>query len=308
MEKLFSPKIYIYKSLDLKILKMKSTKILPTLIEDEKWEDLIQFANDENTTQLFSSWINSKENESNIFKLIKNIPDKYIPSLIIKFPNEIIPLLVKNYKVSYSKIALELFNDKMRGNPDIISLFDEKLIKVILESLVPEKEIEQFNIYQYLKKIENNSFNYKNAAMKNLRLKQNFINIQNIIKSICRVFDKREEILNIIKETVEEMCIYMSNLDSLSVLPILSRVCDIIAHFIEEDSKNIEKEALKFNYPKVFPNTLYTIFIEGKTSECEFIEKLDKNVVFEEYFVPTVLDEIKKKKIAKKLCNKLRKI
>ena len=76
----------------------------------------------------------------------------------------------------------------------------------------------------------------------------------------------------------------------------------------EYSCHNAEKEALKFNYPKVFPNTLYTIFIEGKTSECEFIEKLDKNVVFEEYFVPTVLDEIKKKKIAKKLCNKLRKI
>ena len=111
---------------------MKSTKILPNLINEEKWEDLIQSSKDENMAKLFSKWINSKENESNVLKLIKNIPDKFIPSLMINFPNVIVPFLIKNYKESYSKISEELFNNEMRGNLKIIPLFDKKLIRVIL--------------------------------------------------------------------------------------------------------------------------------------------------------------------------------
>ena len=277
---------------------MKSTKILPNLINEEKWEDLIQFSKDENKAKLFSNWINSKENESNVLKLIKNIPDKFIPSLMINFPSEIVPFLIKNYKESYSKISEELFNNEMRGNLKIIPLFDKKLIKLILQSLVPKKTMEEFNIYLYIKIIESNSYNYKNISLKNLSLNQNFINISNIIDEICMSYDKREDILKLIKETIEEMCSYISNLDGSSVLPILSRVTNIIDHI--KDKSLITKEALKFNYPKVFPNTLYSIFIEGKISEGSFVEKLDKKVAFEEYFVPNIIDEIELKQNCQK--------
>ena len=95
----------------------------------------------------------------------------------------------------------------------------------------------------------------------------------------------------------------MSTLDNTSVLPILSRVSTIIKYIKKEDRTFIVKEALKFNYPKIFPNTLYSIFIEGKISQCNFIENFDKKSVYEEYFLPTIIDEINMKENCQKtLC------
>ena len=272
---------------------MKSTKILPTLINSQKWDDLLQFTLDEDTTILFSNWIDCKENESKVIEIVKNIPDKFIPFLMINFPKTIVPFLIKNYKESYSKIAIDLFNNEMRGNLIIIPLFDIKYLKIILENLVPDKAIEEFSSHFYFKIIENNSYNYKNIPLKNLRLKQNFYKIKNIIEEICLAYDKREDILKIIKETIEEMCTYMSTLDSSSVLPILSRL-SIIINCIKDKSL-ITKEALKFNYPKIFKNSLFSLFIEGKLSECSFIEALDKKDAYEAYFVPNIIDEIEMK-------------
>ena len=276
---------------------MKSTKQIPNFINEEKWEELIEFS--KTTQTLFLNWISAKENKSNILKLIKNIPDKYIPTLIINFPNEIVPFLVKNYKESYSKLALELFNKEMKGNLIIIPLFEKNLLKTIIQSLVPEKAIEEFNIYLYIKVVESNTYNYKNIALKNLRLKQNFLNISNIIEEICLAYDKREEILYLIKETIDEMCSYMNTLDSSSVIPILSRVCNIIEHV--KDKSLIINEALKFDYSKIFPKTFFSIFIEGKVSECSFIEKFDKKVTYEKYFVPNVIEEIEQKENCQKI-------
>ena len=103
---------------------MKSTKILPTLINSQKWDDLLQFALDDDTMILFSNWIDCKENESKVIEIVKNIPDKFIPFLMINFPKTIVPFLIKNYKESYSKIAIDLFNNEMRGNLIIIPLFE----------------------------------------------------------------------------------------------------------------------------------------------------------------------------------------
>ena len=274
---------------------MKNTKILPKLIEDKKWEELIQFASDTRTRGLFSKWINSEENETKVKEMVKNIPDKYIYTLIIEYPETITPLLISNYKDSYSDIAKELSNGEMRENKIILPLLDIKFIKTILENIVPEKAIEEYNTYQYIKFIENNPYNYKTIPLKTLRLKQNFLEISGILEEICKSYNKREDILKVIKETINEMCTYMSTLDSASTIPILSRVSNIIRYIDIKDKHLIVEEALKFNYPKIFPNTLYPVFIEGKISQCNFIEHLDKERVYQEYFVPTVLDEINMK-------------
>ena len=274
---------------------MKNTKILPKLIEDKKWEELIQFASDTRTRGLFSKWINSEENETKVKEMVKNIPDKYIYTLIIEYPETITPLLISNYKDSYSDIAKELSNGEMRENKIILPLLDIKFIKTILENIVPEKAIEEYNTYQYIKFIENNPYNYKTIPLKTLRLKQNFLEISGILEEICKSYNKREDILKVIKETINEMCTYMSTLDSASTIPILSRVSNIIRYIDIKDKHLIVEEALKFNYPKIFPNTLYPVFIEGKISQCNFIKHLDKERVYQEYFVPTVLDEINMK-------------
>ena len=126
-------------------------------------------------------------------------------------------------------------------------------------------------------------------------MKQNFLEISEIIEEICKSYSKREDILKVIKETINEMCTYMSTLDSTSIIPILSRVSKIMEFIDLKDRNLIIEDALKFNYPKIFPNTLYTTFIEGKLSQCSFIEKLNKEKAYQEYFVPTVLDEINMK-------------
>jgi len=236
---------------------MKNTKILPKLIEDKKWEELIQFASDTRTRGLFSKWINSEENETKVKEMVKNIPDKYIYTLIIEYPETITPLLISNYKDSYSDIAKELSNGEMRENKIILPLLDIKFIKTILENIVPEKAIEEYNTYQYIKFIENNPYNYKTIPLKTLRLKQNFLEISGILEEICKSYNKREDILKVIKETINEMCTYMSTLDSASTIPILSRVSNIIRYIDIKDKHLIVEEALKFNYPKIFPNTLY---------------------------------------------------
>jgi len=274
---------------------MKNTKILPKLIEDKKWEELIQFASDTRTRGLFSKWINSEENETKVKEMVKNIPDKYIYTLITEYPETITPLLISNYKDSYADIAKELSNGEMRENKIILPLLDIKFIKTILENIVPEKAIEEYSIYQYIKFIENNPYSYKSIPLKTLRLKQNFLEISGILEEICKSYNKREDILKVIKETINEMCTYMSTLDSASTIPILSRVSNIIRYIDIKDKHLIVEEALKFNYPKIFPNTLYPVFIEGKISQCNFIEHLDKERVYQEYFVPTVLDEINMK-------------
>ena len=236
---------------------MKNTKILPKLIEDKKWEELIQFASDTRTRGLFSKWINSEENETKVKEMVKNIPDKFIYTLIIEYPETITPLLISNYKDSYADIAKEFSNGEMRENKIILPLLDIKFIKTILENIVPEKAIEEYNTYQYIKFIENNPYNYKTIPLKTLRLKQNFLEISGILEEICKSYNKREDILKVIKETINEMCTYMSTLDSASTIPILSRVSNIIRYIDFKDKHLIVEEALKFNYPKIFPNTLY---------------------------------------------------
>ena len=279
---------------------MKSTKILQELIDNNKWENVIQFALDEKSTHLFSNWLNSKENDCKISKLVQNIPNDFISLLIINFPATIVPYLIKNYKQSYSNIAKNLLNNEMRGNLILLPLLDIKFLKSIFENIVPEKAMEEFNIYLYIKFIENNPYHYKSIPLKNLRSKQNILAIKNIIEEICSAYDKRDDILKLIKETVEEMCEYMSTLDNASVLPILSRVSLITNCFKEKDKHLITKEALKFNYAKTFPNSMYSIFIEGKVSQNSFIEGMDKKLVYEEYFVPTVIDEINNKENCQK--------
>ena len=78
----------------------------------------------------------------------------------------------------------------------------------------------------------------------------------------------------------------MSKLDNSSVSPLLKRVSYILSYCRSpEDNKPlITKEALNFDYPKIFPNTLCSIFIEGKVSEFSFIEQLDKNETYEKIF------------------------
>ena len=70
----------------------------------------------------------------------------------------------------------------------------------------------------------------------------------------------------------------MNTLDNTSVSLILERVSKILGYCksTEDYKPLITKEALKFDYPKIFPNTLCSLFLEGKVSEYSFIEQLDK--------------------------------
>ena len=124
-----------------------------------------------------------------------------------------------------------------------------------------------------------------------------------MLKEICQNGIKRPEITNIIKETINEMCLYMSTLDSSTVLALLERVSLILSLCKNQEGNEllIANEALIFDYPKVFPNSLCAIFLEGKKSECNFIEQLNKNEAYNKYFLPCVLDEINNKENCQKI-------
>ena len=282
---------------------MQSTKIISTFLKEKKYDDLIQFALGEGTSTIFSSWIHDTENEYYISQLVKSLPDKCLSPLLIEYDSDILPHLIQNYKESYATIALNLANNEMKGNKQLFSLFDPKMIKVILENIVPVKSLENYHTYLYLKLIENNEYNYKNISLKALKSRQKYIDISNILKDICQNGIKRSEVLDIIKQTIDEMCTYMSTLDNTSVLPILERVSDILNNFTDSDDKKllITKEALKFDYPKIFPDTLCQLFLEGKKSEFSFIEKLDKDEAYNKYFLPYVIDEINNKENSQKI-------
>ena len=281
---------------------MQSTKIISTLIKEQKWDELMLFALDEETSEIFNSWINYYENEFFISSFIQSLPDKYLPPLIQKYSSIIIPLLINNYKESYAKIALDLVNNEMKENEELFALFDTKIIKIILENIVPIKALEKYHTYLYLKIIENNEYNYKNIPLKVLKSKQKYYIIDYVIRIICEEGTKRPEVIKTIKETIEEMCSYMSTLDSSTVLPLLERISKILSYCNIKDNKYlITKEALKFDYPKIFPNTLCSIFIEGKISECNFIENIDRNEAYNKYFLPNVLDEINNKENSQKI-------
>ena len=96
----------------------------------------------------------------------------------------------------------------MKGNIELLALFDAKKIKIILESIVPVKSLEKYHTYLYLKMIENNEYNYKNSSLKALRSKQKFIDIEDILEEICKNGIKRPEIANIIKEKLMK-CAYI---------------------------------------------------------------------------------------------------
>ena len=281
---------------------MQSTKVISVYRKEQKWDELLQFSLGEETFNLFDSWLKDKENEFYIEELIKDIPDKYLPPLLLKNSSIMIPYLIKNYKPSYATIALTLANNELKGNKELFPLFDTKNIKIILENIVPLKYLENYNIYLYLKLIEKDEYNYKNIPLKALKSKQKYINNPDIIKEICQKGIKRVEVFNTIKLTIEEICKYMSTLDSVSVIPLLERVSYILSYCkSSEDNKPlITKEALYFDYPKIFPKTLSSIFLEGKLSECSFIEQLDKNESYEKYFLPNIIDEINKKEKSQK--------
>ena len=67
----------------------------------------------------------------------------------------------------------------------------------------------------------------------------------------------------------------MSTLDTASVSIILERVSKILSYckLYNDNKPLITQEALNFDYPKIFPNTLSAIFLEEKVSECSFIEQ-----------------------------------
>ena len=270
---------------------MKNTTILKTLIKEEKWEEILKFALSEETKNIFISWLESKENENIVNSLIKNLPNNYISPLIINFPLKIIKFLINNYKPSYSEIAYQLITEEMKGNNDLLPLLDIKLIKIILESIILKKSIEDNNTYFYIKKVEDDSYNYKKISLQILSSKQNFFGIETIILKICSAINQRKEIISTIKNIVSEMCTYMSTLDNISVKPLISRVSNLIEQI--PDKLSITKEAIKFNYPKIFINSMYPII--SQVSQDSFIEKLDKKMVYDEYFVPTVIDEINMK-------------
>ena len=282
---------------------MINTKIISTLLKEQKWDELILFALGKETSKIFDSWINYHENESYVSNFIQSLPEKCLPPLIQRYPLKIIPFLIKNYKGSYATIALDLANNEMKGNEELFSLFDAKMIKIILENIVPEKSLEKYHTYLYLKMIEQNEYNYKSIPLKALRSKQQYITIRDIIKNICQEGIKRPEVLNTIKETVDEMCSYMSTLDNSTVLPVLERVSIILSYIQNQKDYKllITKEALKFDYPKIFPNTLCAIFLEEKKSECSFIEQINKNEAYNKYFLPNVLDEINNKENCKNI-------
>ena len=60
------------------------------------------------------------------------------------------------------------------------------MIKIILENIVPQKSLSYYNTYPYIKLIENNEYNYKNKPLKALKSKQEFIDIEGILKEISR--------------------------------------------------------------------------------------------------------------------------
>ena len=277
----------------------KSTKLISSYISSQKWDDLLILALDPQTSPIFKNWLNYKDNINSITKLIVSLPDKYLPELIKKYP-EVIPLLLKNYKPSYAQIAFDLENFDMKGNDSLFALFDVKYVKIILENLVPVKALENYNTFLYFKLVENDEFNYKKIPHKSLKSKQNYINIKAILKSICTEGIKRKEIIETIKTTLEEICTYMNTLDNSSVIPLLERVSQILKYTNIDIKSSISKSAFIFNYPKIFPNTINTVYFEGKVSECSFIEQLDKNDVFEKYCLPVILDEINMKENAQK--------
>ena len=163
---------------------MKSTKVISNFLKEQNWDELMLYALGEGTSKLFKSWISDKDNEEIITDLIKEIPDKYLPSLIINHSSKIIPYLIKNYKESYKSIAYNLANNELKGNDDLISLFNVKMIKILLENIVPFKLLENYNTYLYLKLVENNEYNYKNIPIKALKAKQNSVNILPLLKVI----------------------------------------------------------------------------------------------------------------------------
>ena len=282
---------------------MQTTKIISTLIKEQKWDDLLSFALGKETSEIFISWLYFSENESFKSQFIKSLPDKCLPPLIQKYSSEIIPDLIKNYREPYAAIAFDLANNEMKGNKELFALFDTKMIKIILENIVPQKSLQYYDTYLYFKLIENNEYNYKNISLKALKSKQEFIDIEPILKEICRNGISRPEVINIIKETMDEMCSYMSTLDSSTVSPLLNRASKIIvlSKIKGNNQSLVTKEALKFDYPKLFPNTLCSIFLEGKTSEKFFMERLNKNDTYNKYFIPYVLDEINNKENSQKI-------
>ena len=164
---------------------MQSTKLISTYIQAQKWDELMFFITSEDTSQIFEKWIKNNENEYQIESLIKSLPDKCLPELIIKYDNIVIPYLIKNYRESYASIALNLANNELKGNNKLFALFDPKMIKITLENIVPSKFLEKYHTYLYLKLIEKDEYNYKNIPIKALKSKQKYINASDILKEIC---------------------------------------------------------------------------------------------------------------------------
>ena len=184
---------------------LQSTKVISSFIQSQKWDSLISFISSQDTSEIFDNWITNSENEYIIEEFIKSLPDKCLIPLLIKYDSIIIPKMVKNYKESYSTIALNLSNNELKGNNKLVALYDPNMIKLILENIVPSKFLEKYHTYLYLKLIENNEFNYKSIPIKALKSKQKYINALDILKEICQNGIKRKEVLNTIKKTVEEM-------------------------------------------------------------------------------------------------------
>ena len=138
---------------------MQSTKIISTLIKEGKWDELSLFALDGETSEIFHNWIDCNENEYFRAQLIKNLPDKCLPLFIQRYSSIIIPYLIENYKETYATIALDLANNEMKGNKELFALFDTKMIRIILENIVPQKSLQYYDTYLYFKLIENNEYN-----------------------------------------------------------------------------------------------------------------------------------------------------
>ncbi len=240
---------------------MDNTRILSKFISESNWEKIIDFAINEKTSNLFQQWVKLINNKCHIINLVKNIPEKFLSSLIIEYPYEIIPFMIDNFKDSYSDLAFKLLNTTMKSRYELFSLLNKKYIKLIIENIVPKKALESFHPYLYFKLIEKDSYNYKSIPLQSLRSNQTIFEIGEILSNICSVYKKRKDILPIINEIIGEMCLYMSTLDQAEVYPILRRVSNILNNIKE---KSLYEEVLKFDYPKIFPNTLYEIFIEQK--------------------------------------------
>ena len=271
---------------------MKSTKELESFIKNEKWEEIIKFALEEEDKSLFSKWLSNINNNTNINTLIKNIPNIYIAPLILNYKDSIIPFIIKNFKEQYNKIAYDLICGEMKeNNINLFPLLDLKLIKIILESFIPDKTLEEFNFYFYMITAKDDSYNYKKIPKKILRSKSSYYNISSFISNL----NKREEINSIIEETIIEMCEYMSKLEQEEIIVILSRVSMLLDILPSNKKESITKKVCKFNYTKIFKDSIYPLFFLGKILHESFIEKLDKKIVYEEYFLPIILDEIEMK-------------